>query len=87
MYTSETPPDGVWFRYAPHTADTTETTGLGVYVDEQVQLQCYDWGDSVGRFNDSLWYFVVNVTRPTNEGAPNQGYLNAHYISDNQNAN
>lgn len=87
MNTSEQPPDGIWFRNSPHTADTSRTTGLGVYMNEQVQLQCYAFGDVVGRYNDSLWYFVRNVTRPANNGAANQGYLNAHYINDGKNAN
>jgi hypothetical protein len=87
MNTSEVPPDGVWFRNSPHTADTSRITGLGVYANERVQLGCYAFGDAVGPYNDSLWYFVLNVTRPTNDGAPNQGYLNAHYINDGQNAN
>ena len=87
MNTSETLPDGVWFRYAPHTADTTRTTGLGVYKNERVQLKCYAWGDAVGPYSDRLWYWVLNVTRPTNNGVPNQGYLNAHYINDGKLAN
>lgn len=87
MNTSETPPDGVWFRWAPHTADTTRTTGLGVYMNERVQLNCYGWGDAVGPYNDTLWYSVDNVSRPTNSGAPNTGWLNAHYIDDGQRAN
>ena len=87
MNTSETLPDGVWFRNSPHTADTSRTTGLGVYKNEQVQLQCYAFGDAVGRYNNSLWYYVNDVTRPTNNGRPNVGFLNAHYINDGQNAN
>ena len=87
MNTSETPPDGVWFRNSPHTADTARVTGLGVYMNERVQLQCDAAGDAVGKYNDSLWYFVVDVTRPTNNGVPNQGFLNAHYINDGQTAN
>ena len=33
------------------------------------------------------WYFVLNVTRPTNDGVINSGYLNAHYINDGKLAN
>jgi hypothetical protein len=87
MNTSETLPDGVWFRNSPHTADTDRVTGHGVYMNEQVQLQCYAWGDAVGPYNNQLWYFVLNVTRPTNAGVTNQGYLNAHYINDGKAAN
>lgn len=87
MNTSETLPDGVWFRYAPHTADTTRTTGLGVYKNERVQLECYAWGDTVGPYANRLWYWVLNVSRPTNNGVTNQGYLNAHYINDGKSAN
>ncbi len=87
MNTSESPPDGVWFRNSPHTGDTDRVTGHGVYSGESVQLQCYGYGDSVGRYNDSLWYFVTNVSRPTNAGVANSGWLNAHYINDNVQAN
>ncbi|HZQ64443.1 MAG TPA: hypothetical protein VFA66_04365 [Gaiellaceae bacterium] len=87
MNTSETPPDGVWFRRSPHTADTDRVTGHGVYVNERVQLVCYAWGDSVGAYSNRLWYFVLNVTRPTNAGVENSGYLNAHYINDGLVAN
>ena len=87
MNTSETLPDGIWFRNSPHTSDTSRVTGLGVYQNERVQLRCYAYGDAVGPYNDTLWYSVTNVSRPTNGGAPNQGFLNAHYIDDGQRAN
>lgn len=89
MNTSETPPDGVWFRNSPHTADTDRVTGHGIYVGDRVQLQCYAWGDAVGAYNNGLWYYVNNVTRPTvpSNGQPNVGYLNAHYINDGAAAN
>jgi hypothetical protein len=87
MNTSETPPDGVWFRRSPHTPDSDEVTGHGVYAGEQVQLQCYAFGDSVGRYDDRLWYLAANVSRPTNAGVANTGFLNAHYINDGADAN
>lgn len=85
--TSETAPDGIWFRRSPHTSDTDRVTGHGIYRGEQVQLVCYAWGDAVGRFNNTLWYFVLNVTRPTNAGVENSGFLNAHYVNDGLLAN
>ena len=87
MNTDETQPDGVWFRNSPHTNDTSRITGLGVYRNEQVQLQCYAFGDAVGQYQNRLWYYVTNVTRRTVAGMANQGYLNAHYINDGQVAN
>jgi len=88
MNTSETQPDGVYLRNSAHTADTSRTYGLGVFSGEQVHLSCYVAnGDVVGPYNDSLWYYVNNVTRPSVNGQPDQGYLNAHYINDGQNAN
>ena len=89
MNTSETPPDGVWFRNSPHTADTDRVTGHGVYGGDQVQLNCYAFGDSGGQYNDTLWYYVNNVTRPTvsGNGTSNVGYLNAHYVNDGKDAN
>jgi hypothetical protein len=73
MNTSEIPPDGVWFRRSPHIADTDRVTGYGVYMNEQVQLECYTWGDAVGPYANRLWYFVLNVTRPANAGSPIRG--------------
>lgn len=87
MNTSETLPDGVWFRNSPHEGDTSRITGLGVYMNERVELRCYAFGDAVGPYADRLWYYVVNVSRPTNDGAPNMGYLNAHFINDGKVAN
>jgi hypothetical protein len=87
MNTSETPPDGVWFRNSPHTADTDRVTGHGVYVHERVRLECFGWGDAVGAYNDTLWYQTTNLTRPTNAGVANIGWLNAHYVNDGKLAN
>jgi hypothetical protein len=89
MNTSETMPDGVWFRNSPQTADTDRVTGHGVYTGDRVQLNCYTFGDSVGPYNDTLWYYVSNVTRPTvsGNGTSNVGFLNAHYVNDGKNAN
>jgi hypothetical protein len=87
MNTSETPPDGVWMRNSPHTADTDRVTGHGVYMNERVELLCYGWGDAVGPYANRLWYDVVNLSRPTNAGVRNAGWLNAHYIDDGALAN
>ena len=87
MNTSESPPDGVWFRRTPRTADTDRVVGHGVYQGERVELQCFGWGDAVGSFGNTLWYHVTNVTRPTNAGAANTGWLNAHYVNDGKLAN
>jgi hypothetical protein len=85
--TDETPPDGVYFRNSPHTADTSATAGLGVYSGENIKLICYGWGDAVGQYQDVLWYDVANVTRPTADGVANVGWLNAHYIDDGKSSN
>jgi len=88
MNTSETLPDGVWFRNSPHTADTSRIIGLGIYANEQVNEQCYAWGDAVGAYANSLWYYANDVSRPyAPNGATNVGWLNAHYINDGTAAN
>ncbi len=89
MNTSETPPDGVWFRNSPQTANTDRVTGHGVYASDKVRLHCYAYGDAVGPYKNRLWYYVDNVTRPvvSGNGAANVGYLNAHYINDGAAAN
>jgi surface antigen len=87
MNTSESPPDGVWFRNSPNTSDTSRTTGLGVYSGEQVRLLCFRSGEVVGPYSDALWYRVDNVSRPTANGQSDSGWLNAHYINDGKAAN
>lgn len=88
MNTSESLPDGVYFRNSPSWNDTSRTYGLGVFMNEQVQLQCYAFGEAVGPYNNQLWYYTLNVSRPVNyDGQANQGMLNAHYINDGQAAN
>lgn len=87
MNTSETPPDGVWFRNSPRTGDTSRITGLGIYAGEKVQLNCYAWGESVGNYGNRLWYQAQNLNRPTVVGRSNNGFLNAHYVNDGMAAN
>lgn len=82
MNTSETPPDGVWYRNSPHTWDTARETGWGIYMYEYMQVDCWLMGDAVGPYNNHLWYRGINVTRPTVNGHPNSGFMNAHYIND-----
>ncbi|WP_018332003.1 CHAP domain-containing protein [Actinomycetospora chiangmaiensis] len=86
MNTSETPPDGVWFRDNPNVSGP-RLNGYGVYNGDRVQLRCYGWGESIGRYNDRLWYYSTNLTRPNAPGRGNTGWLNAHYVNDGQNAN
>jgi len=89
MNTSETLPDGVWFRTSPHTSDTDRVTGHGVYAGDTVQLTCYAFGDAIGPYANKLWYYVANLTRSTvpQTHALNVGFLNAHYINDGMSAN
>ena len=44
-------------------------------------------GDQIGPYNNRLWYFALDVSRPIAAGVTNEGYLNAHYINDGKNAN
>lgn len=89
MNTSESPPDGVWFRRSASSGDTDRATGHGVYMNDRVQVQCYVIGDAVGAYGNRIWYRAVNVTRPTvpSSGAMNSGYINTHYVSDGMTAN
>ena len=86
MNTSETPPDGVWFRDNPNISGP-RLTGYGVYAGDRVQLRCYGWGEAIGRYGNRLWYSSANLTRPNAPGRANVGWLNAHYVNDGQNAN
>lgn len=88
MNTSESPPDGIYFRDSPQTANTRRIYALGVFAGDQVRVDCYAWGDVVGSYGNALWYHVANVTRPTaSNGEPNVGYINTHYINDGMYAN
>jgi len=87
MNTNNPPPDGVYFRNSPHWNDTSRITGLGVYMNEQVQLQCYGFGDAVGPYGVTLWYYVKNVSRPTVNGQSDVGWLSTHFINDGKTGN
>lgn|GEM_PF-3810812 len=86
MNTSETPPDGVWFRNSSHQADTNRETGFGVYAGEQMSVDCYSWGDPVGPYNNHVWYRGLDVSRPIVNGHSNYGYMNTHYVNDGMTA-
>lgn len=86
MNTSETPPDGVWFRYGPDPAQTTRTTGLGVYMHEHVAVKCYWHGTPFGPYANDVWYYASDVERPTAAGQPNVGWINTHYVDDGMTA-
>ncbi|MGY2873451.1 hypothetical protein ACVW00_000641 [Marmoricola sp. URHA0025 HA25] len=87
MNTSESLPDGVWFRNSPSQNDTNRETGFGVYMNEQVQAHCYAFGDAVGPYGNRVWYYATNLTRPTVNGHANVGYINTHYVNDGMTAN
>jgi hypothetical protein len=87
MNTAEQPPDGVWFRNSPHTADTNRETGFGVYQGQSIAVDCWAAGDAVGQYGNSIWYRGLNISSPTVNGHANYGWLNTHYINDRMNAN
>jgi hypothetical protein len=89
MNTSETPPDGVWFRNSPNSADTDRVTGHGVYAGDVIRVECYAFGEAVGQFANRLWYRAANLTRQivVLNGSSNRGFLNAHYVNDDRVAN
>lgn len=86
MNTSETPPDGVWFRDNPGISGP-RLNGYGVYMNDRVELRCYGWGEALGPYKNRLWYMSANLTRPSAPGRANVGWLNAHYVNDNKVAN
>ncbi len=68
---------GVYARWEPHSADTNQIDGFGVYPGDQVQLLCgITDGDPVGQYNNTTWHFVIDLSRP-NEGG---FWLNDHYV-------
>ena len=86
MNTSETLPDGVWFRDNPAISGP-RLNGYGVYSGDRVELRCYGWGESIGRYANRLWYYSADITRPNAPGRANIGWLNAHFVNDGTVAN
>jgi hypothetical protein len=69
---------GIYYRQSPRWGDTKQTPGDGVYNGDRVQLICGESGDPVGPYNNMLWSYVQNLTRPT----IGDGWVNEHYIND-----
>jgi hypothetical protein len=86
MNTSETPPDGVYFRPGPDQTTGTTTDGVGVYVGEHVRVKCYWNGRALGPYNNTVWYYAYDVERPTVAGRSNEGWINTHYVQDQMTA-
>ncbi len=82
MNTSESMPDGVWFRNSPRQNDTNRETGFGVYAGESMAVDCFSWADPVGQYNNHIWYRGLDVSRPTVNGHSNYGWMNTHYVND-----
>ena len=87
MNTSESPPDGVWFRTDTQN-NTRRVTDLGIYAGDYMAVECWSWGVPIGGYNNHIWYRGSNQTRPTvpRTGEPNRGWMNTHYINDGMTA-
>jgi hypothetical protein len=87
--TSETLPDGVYFRHSlqadPSHPTPTPIYGFGVFKNDEIQVSCWARGDEVS--GDRLWYYVSNVTRPTVAERSNKGWISAHYVNDGMTVN
>jgi hypothetical protein len=68
---------GVYYRNSPRWDDTARITGVGGFYGETVELICYAWGESVGPFENRVWHFVTNVSRPS----AGQGWLPDRYLN------
>jgi hypothetical protein len=80
---SDTAAGGVYARYAPHTADTNQVAGDGVYPGDTVELFCgVTDGDAVGPNNHS-WDFVKDLSRPNEANF----WLSEHYTNSPNSAN
>lgn len=86
MNTSETLPDGVYFRNSSAQNDTNREPGFGVYMGESLHADCWSWGDAVGPYSNHIWYRGLDVTRPTVNGHSNYGFMNTHYVNDGMSA-
>lgn len=87
MNTSESPPDGVWFRTDTNN-NTERITGLGIYAGDVMSVECWSWGVPIGSYSNQIWYRGSNKTRPTAPGGrPNRGWMNTHYVNDGMTAN
>jgi hypothetical protein len=86
LNTSESPPDGVWFRYGPDPAQTNRVTGVGVYMNEHVIVKCYWHGTPFGAYGNDVWYYATDQERPVAAGQANEGWINTHYVDDGMTA-
>jgi hypothetical protein len=86
MNTSETAPDGVYFRPGPDPTVGPTTVGIGVYANEHVRVKCFWNGAAVGSYNNPIWYYAYDVERPTVGGRSNEGWINTHYVKDDMTA-
>ena len=80
MNTSETAPDGVWWRNSSQQDATSGTNGYGVYAGDQVRLTCYAMGGPAVNGNH-VWYRATDLSR-TWQGGESAGWISAHYVND-----
>lgn len=84
--TSETLPDGVYFRHSmqvvPGQPTPTPTLNFGVFMNDKIRVVCWVWGDAMPEDGDRVWYYAFSITRPTVAGRVDKGWLNAHYVDD-----
>ncbi len=72
---------GVFWRNSPSWSDTNRVPGEGVYNGDEVSIECWGWGDSVGPWGNKLWYLVVDLSRgPDADGNYQEGWVNDHFL-------
>ncbi len=70
---------GVYWRASPHENDYQAIAGYGEYDGYTVALECWAWGDPVGPYGNTLWYFAEQYYPQPPQG-DGQGWINDHYL-------
>jgi hypothetical protein len=77
---------GIYWRNSPHWNDTLRIPGDGAYDGDKVFLNCWQWGDPVGPYNNRVWWEVADESRGFN-GTFSGGWISDHFIDTPTTAN
>jgi hypothetical protein len=70
---------GVYWRWGPHNAWNEAIAGYGEYDGYSIALDCWAFGDAVGPYGNTLWYFAEQYA-PQPAVGDGQGWINDHYL-------
>ena len=80
QYSVMNAPEGVYWRSEPNWAAAERINGFGVYNGEIIEVHCYQSGSTVEGSSDAMWESASDVNGP----GYGSGWINEHFINDNQ---